>query len=118
MSSILIDTNVMVYCFDGKISIIDLLDDFLQQKPSVFTLKKCIDELSAINRDDVKSFFNSSGITIIEFDAGKNTDDTIIDFCLDKKCMLFTEDKNLRSKADKYGIKAISFFGRKLKFSK
>ena len=82
MNDVVIDTNVMVYCFDNKFDLRDLLDNFFQSGFSISTIKKCMDELNIIKRQDVKSFFISYGIKVVEFDKGKNTDDTLLDFCL------------------------------------
>ncbi len=117
MNDVVVDTNVMVYCFDNKLDLRNLLDNFFQSGFSISTIKKCIDELNIIKRLDVKSFFISYGIKIVEFDNGKSTDDTLLDFCLHKNGILFTEDKELRAKANKLGIKTLAFDGRAVKIS-
>jgi rRNA-processing protein FCF1 len=117
MNDVVIDTNVMVYCFDNKLDINRLLDSFFQSSFSISTIKRCIDELTVIKRPDVKSFFLSYGIKVEEFNNGKNTDDTLLEFCLYKDGILFTEDRKLREKASRHGIKVLSFNGRSVKFS-
>ncbi|MCL4397168.1 hypothetical protein M1494_02365 [Candidatus Parvarchaeota archaeon] len=117
MNDVVIDTNVMVYCFDNKLDLKDLLDNFFQSGFSILTIKKCMDELNTIKRLDVKSFFLSYGLKAVEFDKGKNTDDTLLDFCLYKTGILFTEDRELRAKANNLGIKTLSFDGRAVKIS-
>ncbi|MGC8533214.1 MAG: hypothetical protein ACP5MV_01105 [Candidatus Parvarchaeum sp.] len=117
MNEVVIDTNVMVYCFDNKLDLINLLDAFFQSSFSISTIKKCMDELNTIKRQDVKSFFISYGLKTIEFDKGKSTDDTLLDFCLHENKILFTEDKELRSRANKLGIRTLSFDGRAVKIS-
>ena len=117
MNDVVIDTNVMVYCFDNKLDLKDLLDDFFQSSFSIFIIKKCMDELVVIKKQGVKNFFLSYGVNIVDFNEGKNTDDTLLDFCMDKACMLFTEDRGLRAKANKLGVKILSFDGRAVKIS-
>ncbi len=117
MNDVVIDTNIMVYCFDNKLDLRDILDNFFQSSFSVLTIKKCIDELANIKRSDVKSFFLSYGLKIVEFGENKNTDDTLLDFCLYKKSILFTEDKELRTKANKLNIRTLVFDGRAVKIS-
>lgn len=117
MTDILVDTNILVYCFDRKIDLERVLDDFLQQGFSLLTLKKCMDELLAIKRKDVESFFSSYKINIMDFNVGKNTDDTIIDFCRRNGCVVFTEDRNLIARTKGLGVKTISFRGKTLKFN-
>ena len=117
MSDILVDTNVMVYCFDRKLDLRSLLDGFLQSKFTVFTLAKCIKELSSIKRNDVEKFFSSFGIKILDFDDGKTTDDTILNKCSSDGYILFTEDKALIKRAKAIGVKTVSFAGKTLKFS-
>lgn len=118
MNEVVVDTNVMVYCFDGKLDLRSLLDNFLQESFSLVTLKKCMDELIAIKRQDVHRFFLFYGIKIVDFYEGKNTDDTLLEYCKGKNCFLFTEDKDLRNKATNINIKTLSFDGRSVKISK
>ena len=118
MNDVVIDTNVMVYCFDNKLDLRNLLDDFFQSGFSIFTIKKCMDELLSIKRPDVQRFFLAYAINVVEFNTNKNTDDTLLEFCLDKNYMLFTEDKDLRSKAKKLGVKTLGFDGRTVKMGK
>ncbi|MEM0143747.1 MAG: hypothetical protein QXL94_07375 [Candidatus Parvarchaeum sp.] len=117
MNDVLVDTNIMVYVFDKKLDLRDLLDSFFQSSFSILTIKKCMDELTAIKRQDVKNFFLSYGINAVDFDEGKNTDDTLLDFCLHTKSILFTEDRELRSRADNLGIKTLSLSGRTVKIN-
>lgn len=118
MNEILIDTNIMVYCFDRKLNLTNLLDDLFQSGFRVITLKKCMEELISIKRIDVNNFFMHYNINVLDFNKNQNTDDTILNFCLDRKCFLFTEDKALLEKAKINGIKTLSFAGKSLKFNK
>ncbi|MCL4375915.1 hypothetical protein M1558_00270 [Candidatus Parvarchaeota archaeon] len=117
MNDVVIDTNIMVYCFDNKLDLNSLLDNFFQSSFSILTIKKCIDELTNIKRSDVKSFFLSYGLRVVEFDENKNTDDTLLDFCLYKNGILFTEDRELRAKANKLKIRTLVLEGRGVKIS-
>ncbi len=117
MNDVVIDTNIMVYCFDNKLDLNSLLDNFFQSSFSILTIKKCIDELTKIKRNDVKGFFLSYGLRVVEFEENKNTDDTLLDFCLYKSAILFTEDKLLRAKANRLKIKTLAFEGRGIKIS-
>jgi rRNA-processing protein FCF1 len=117
MNEVVVDTNVLVYCFDGKLDLRGLLDNSLQENFSLVTIKKCMDELLVIKRQDVHNFFLFYGIKIVDFNAGKNTDDTLLEYCTSKKCLLFTEDKKLKNKANEIGIKTLSLDGRSVRIS-
>ncbi|MCL4372759.1 hypothetical protein M1384_01695 [Candidatus Parvarchaeota archaeon] len=117
MNDVVIDTNIMVYCFDNKLDLKALLDNFFQSSFSILTIRKCIVELTNIKRSDVKSFFLSYGLKVVEFDENKNTDNTLLDFCLYKNGILFTEDRELRAKANKLKIRTLAFDGRAVKLS-
>ncbi len=117
MNSVLVDTNILVYCFDRKKNLEEMLDEILQENFSLFTLKKCVDELSKIKRNDVKQFILFSDIKIVEYNTGKNTDDEILNYSLENKCIIVTEDRNLIKKAKVLKIKTISFDRGKLKFN-
>ncbi len=118
MNEVLVDTNVMVYCFDRKIDINTIIDQFFQSGFKILTLKKCIYELSKIGRDDVKSFFLSYKIEIIDSDNDKTTDDVILDTCSKNNFYLFTEDNILIERAKSLGIKTLSLSGNSIKFNK
>ncbi|EEZ92933.1 MAG: hypothetical protein BJBARM4_0446 [Candidatus Parvarchaeum acidiphilum ARMAN-4] len=117
MNEVVIDTNIMVYCFDNKLDLKVLLDNSLQENFSLVTIKKCMDELIQIKRQDVHKFFLFYGIKIIDFNVYKNTDSSLLEYCKGKKCFLFTEDKDLRNNAIRLGIKTLSLNGRSVKIT-
>ncbi len=117
MNEVLVDTNIMVYLFDRKADLREMLDSFFQSPFSVITLKICINELSSIKRNDVREFFINYGINILDYGDSKVADDVILEACKKNGYLLLTEDRILIKRSEKNGIKTLSFAGRTLKFN-
>lgn len=116
MLNVLIDTNAMIYAFDGKKDLREIFERNSRDSFRFFCLDACINELAGLGRNDVAGWAAASGIETVKTREGGSTDDKMLDEAAKSGFVLLTEDRELIEMAKKTGIKTVRVAGNGLVF--
>ncbi len=114
MLKVLIDTNALIYSFDGKKDIYSIFDRNISEPFSLYCIDSCINELKALGRKDVVKWVYRNKIEVIKTEEGGNTDDKIVEKAAEGGFAVMTEDKKLIDKARVKNIKTVRIAGNGL----
>ncbi len=118
MIRILVDTNVLVYIFERKLNINEVLDRALSEAYILNTLDLCLNELKTIGKPGIVKFVAQIGIRIVNSGMKAiSVDDAIIKEASLGGFYIMSEDKELLAKAAAEGIRTISFNGYGVKIN-
>ncbi len=114
MLRVLIDTNALVYTFDGKKDIYSIFDNSVGEAFRFYTLDSCMDELEMLGRKDVVKWVNVNKIEVIGTKLGGKTDDKILNEASEHDFAVLTEDKELIDRSLSKKLKVIRITGNSL----
>jgi rRNA-processing protein FCF1 len=114
MLRVLIDTNALVYAFDGKKDIYSIFDRSVGESFRFYTLDSCMGELEMLGRKDVAKWIHSIRIEVIDTERGGKTDDKILSEASDRGFAVLTEDKELIERALSKKLRVIRIAGNNL----
>jgi rRNA-processing protein FCF1 len=111
MKKILIDTNFLIDLVKFKIPL-EKIEDVIEEKYELYVPTPVIDELKRSSTKYVKAALKLvENLKVIE-NKGKSADMAIFNL-VDKDTIVATNDKKLRAKLKKVGIKTIYLKGKK-----
>ena len=124
---LLLDTSAFLLIFEG-VDIFEKLEDFLKEPVEFYTLQRVVDELKQLSqrfgsrrgRAARLALTTSMGkVKVIPFKARGPVDDAIIDFLsAHPEYILVTLDADLRRRAKEIGVRTITWWAGKRRFSK
>ncbi len=120
---ILLDTNILLAIAEG-INFFDMVEEKLALKPVYIVIKPVLDELRRIAEKGKPSQRRKARFALeiarkycklVEYDypMNKPVDDLIIEYALENKIPVSTNDKELRRRLRRHGIPEIYLRGRK-----
>lgn len=108
--NVLIDTNALLIPLQFKLDIYEKMRD-LMPKVSFTTLRSCVNELKKKKPRLSELALNMgliNGLRVIETVLkAKSVDDEILSYSIKNKSFVFTQDKALRKKLLKHGLRVI-----------
>jgi len=120
MKKIILDTNFLIDCLRFKIDFLEEIQDLIREPFQIFVLSATLKELEKISKLKIKEskyaklalkLVKEKKFLIIET-ACKNTDKAILELA-NKDSIIATNDKELRNKLRKKGIKTIYLRAKK-----
>ncbi|MCL5009841.1 MAG: hypothetical protein M1433_02605 [Candidatus Parvarchaeota archaeon] len=118
MLKILIDTNAMIYAFDGKKDINSIFSREVRDSFRFYSLDACMRELEGLGRKDVIRWAKENKIEMINTASSGKTDDKIIDEAVLAGFTVLTADAELIRRADARKVSTVKVSGNHLVFSK
>jgi rRNA-processing protein FCF1 len=116
---ILIDSSILIAGPQYRLNIFQQLNDLIEGKKEFMTLSTIKKELENLSRKTSVLGLNArralkavENLKIIEVE-GKNADDSIVEYAEENKCIVCTDDRELKKKLKKIGVKTIIIKGRK-----
>jgi len=107
MYKIILDTNFLINAIKFKLDIFSELKKTLDNPFKVYIVDKTLDELkSKPNERLIRTFIERKGINIIKTAKNKYTDDLILEKSTENT-VIATQDKELKEKAKKKGLKTL-----------
>ncbi len=114
MKKIILDTNFLINCLRFKIDFLEEIQDLIQEPFQIFVLSTTLKELEKINKLKIKeSKYAKLALKLVKEKnfltiktAFKNTDKAILELA-NKDSIVATNDKELRNRLRKKGIKTI-----------
>ena len=107
MNEVIVDTNFLIYSFDNKWNLRDMIVDLLGDSRILYT-QGTLSELKKLGRDDIISWLSSQGFELAEVETKGRVDDSLINLSSRRKAFLLTEDRKMIEKALSRGVKIIS----------
>lgn len=121
---ILIDSSVLIAGPQYRINVLRQLEDLIEGKKEFITLSTVKKELEKLSEKDSIRGLNArsalktvEGLKVIEVEGG-NVDDSIVEYAENSRCAVCTDDRELKGRLKKAGVKAIIIKGKsKLDFA-
>ncbi len=114
MKKIIFDTNFAVIPFQFKVDIYSELDRIIDEKYEILFLNICTDELKKLKFGNAAlDLMKKKKVKFIDTDLIKNVDNTILNFAKKENAIIATQDKELKKKALKKGLKIITLRQKK-----
>lgn len=117
--NIVLDTNFMLLPFEKKLDVYEKIPQMLDEPVVFYTPRQCFDELIAKKKN--KKFSSALELarkkTRVVLVLSPKPDDAIIEASKDYNAMAATNDRKLRKKLKKEGIKTIFLNGNKLEIN-
>lgn len=121
---ILIDSSVLIAGPQYKINVLQQLNDLIEGKKEFITLstiKKELENLSkknsAVGLNARKALKTMEKIKVLEVE-GENADNSILKYARKNKCIVCTDDRELKNKLVVIGVKTVLIKGgKKLDFA-
>ena len=114
MKKIIFDTNFAIIPFQFKIDIYSELDRLIDENYDIYFLKAAIPELKKLKFGTAAlELMKQKNVKFIDFPINKGVDNTILEFAKKEDAIIATQDKEIKRKALKYGIKIITLRQKK-----
>ncbi len=116
---VLIDSSVFIAESQYKINVFGQLNELIDGKKEFITLSTVKGELERLGEKDSVRGLNTrialkllSKVNIVEVE-GFNVDDSIVSYAEKNKCVVCTDDRELKSRLLKKGVRTIIIKGRR-----
>ena len=114
MIKIIFDTNFAIIPFQFKVDIYSELDRIIDEKYEIYFLKAAIPELEKLRFGKAAlELMKQKNVKIVDFPIIRGVDNTIVEFAKKEDAIIATQDKEVKRKALKCGIKIITLRQKK-----
>lgn len=114
---VVLDTNFLMSQFQFKIDVMEKIPEILEEKAEFVILEQCVRELvqlaDSYSKDSshAKAALNmikAKNLPVEHSVLRKNVDDAILEYAVQNKAIVSTNDARLKSKAKSKGLQVIS----------
>lgn len=114
MIKIILDTNFVVIPFEFKVDIYSEFERIIDAKYKLIFPKICEAELEKLKYGKAAlKLLKQKNVEFVDISLTKSIDDSILEYAKKEKCIIATQDKELKKKALKEGLSVITLRQKK-----